>query len=182
MAKARQRTRQHGHKTCSKHISKNVRHSTQLRHAHTSSSTLPSSRSAVQTSSLNQKYMATSCSTSTNQTKSSLPNSTEKPLQKSTSKTGKTAGEVRHVQQLRTERNQQGQQPRSPRPIPRSHACHTARNLGIKHNPFHYDFKMRYVHYELPPKMIEKLEHLLRQGPEGSAERIAAKHPSGSVK
>lgn len=32
--------------------------------------------------------------------------------------------------------------------------------LRIKHNPFHYDFRMRYVHYELPPEIIEKLEHL----------------------
>jgi predicted nucleotidyltransferase len=32
--------------------------------------------------------------------------------------------------------------------------------LRIKHNPLHYDFKMRYIHYELPPEVIEKLEHL----------------------
>ena len=32
--------------------------------------------------------------------------------------------------------------------------------LRIKHNPFHYDFKMRYVHYELPQRVIEKLERL----------------------
>ncbi|MCJ7423187.1 hypothetical protein MUP01_02825 [Candidatus Bathyarchaeota archaeon] len=32
--------------------------------------------------------------------------------------------------------------------------------LRIKHNPFHYDFKMRYVHYELPQRLIEKLERL----------------------
>lgn len=32
--------------------------------------------------------------------------------------------------------------------------------LRIKHNPFHYDFKMRYVHYELPPETVEKLDHL----------------------
>lgn len=32
--------------------------------------------------------------------------------------------------------------------------------LRIKHNPLHYDFKMRYVHYEFPSEIIEKLEHL----------------------
>jgi predicted nucleotidyltransferase len=32
--------------------------------------------------------------------------------------------------------------------------------LRIKHNPFHYDFKMRYVHHELPPETIDKLDHL----------------------
>lgn len=32
--------------------------------------------------------------------------------------------------------------------------------LRIKHNPLHYDFKMRYVHYELPPEVVEKLDHL----------------------
>lgn len=32
--------------------------------------------------------------------------------------------------------------------------------LRIKHNPFHYDFKMRYVHYELPPKIVQRLERL----------------------
>jgi len=32
--------------------------------------------------------------------------------------------------------------------------------LRIKHNPFHHDFKMRYVHYELPPEKVRKLEHL----------------------
>jgi predicted nucleotidyltransferase len=32
--------------------------------------------------------------------------------------------------------------------------------LRIKYNPFHYDFKMRYVHYELPPETTMKLEHL----------------------
>jgi len=32
--------------------------------------------------------------------------------------------------------------------------------LRIKHNPVHYDFKMRYVHYELPPETIKKLERL----------------------
>jgi hypothetical protein len=32
--------------------------------------------------------------------------------------------------------------------------------LRINHNPFHYDFKMRYVHYELPPDTIKKLERL----------------------
>lgn len=32
--------------------------------------------------------------------------------------------------------------------------------LRIKHNPFHHDFKMRYIHYELPPRVIRKLEHL----------------------
>jgi hypothetical protein len=32
--------------------------------------------------------------------------------------------------------------------------------LRIKHNPVHYDFKMRYVHYELPQRVIQKLEDL----------------------
>jgi len=32
--------------------------------------------------------------------------------------------------------------------------------LRIKHNPLHYDFKMRYIHYELPSEITEKLEHL----------------------
>ena len=29
--------------------------------------------------------------------------------------------------------------------------------LRIRHNPVHYDFKMRYVHYELPPEVVEIL-------------------------
>lgn len=59
------------------------KHSTDLkRQANTSSSTLPSSQSVAQTSSSNQEYMATPCSTSTNRTKSSFPCSTERPLQK----------------------------------------------------------------------------------------------------
>jgi len=32
--------------------------------------------------------------------------------------------------------------------------------LRIRYNPFHYDFKMRYIHYELPSKIIRKLKHL----------------------
>jgi tetratricopeptide (TPR) repeat protein len=32
--------------------------------------------------------------------------------------------------------------------------------LRIKHNPVHYNFKMEYIHYELPSEMIKKLEHL----------------------
>jgi hypothetical protein len=32
--------------------------------------------------------------------------------------------------------------------------------LRIKHNPLHYDFRMRYVHYELPSDVIKKLESL----------------------
>jgi predicted nucleotidyltransferase len=32
--------------------------------------------------------------------------------------------------------------------------------LRMKHMPLHYDFKMRYVHYELPRKTILKLEDL----------------------
>jgi hypothetical protein len=32
--------------------------------------------------------------------------------------------------------------------------------LRMMHNPFHYDFKMRYVHYELPPDVIKRLEWL----------------------
>ena len=30
--------------------------------------------------------------------------------------------------------------------------------LRIKYSPFHYDFKTRYIHYELPPKIIKKLK------------------------
>ena len=32
--------------------------------------------------------------------------------------------------------------------------------LRAKHSPFHHDFRMRYVHYELPSKTIKKLENL----------------------
>jgi hypothetical protein len=32
--------------------------------------------------------------------------------------------------------------------------------LRIKHNPIHYNFRMEYVHYELPSEVIEKLERL----------------------
>lgn len=32
--------------------------------------------------------------------------------------------------------------------------------LRIKHNPLHYNFKMHYVHYELPPKTVKKLLRL----------------------
>ena len=32
--------------------------------------------------------------------------------------------------------------------------------LRIKYNPAHYDFKMRYIHYELPPRVVRKLENL----------------------
>jgi len=32
--------------------------------------------------------------------------------------------------------------------------------LRIKYNPFHYDFKTRYIQYELPKEIIEKLENL----------------------
>ncbi len=32
--------------------------------------------------------------------------------------------------------------------------------LRIKHNPVHYDFKMRYVHYELPSEVVERLVNL----------------------
>lgn len=32
--------------------------------------------------------------------------------------------------------------------------------LRIKHNPIHHNFRMRYVHYELPPETIKKLENL----------------------
>lgn len=32
--------------------------------------------------------------------------------------------------------------------------------LRMKHKPFHYDFKMRYVHYELPSDVIARLERL----------------------
>ena len=32
--------------------------------------------------------------------------------------------------------------------------------LRIKYNPTHYDFKTRYIHYELPPEIVERLKHL----------------------
>ncbi|HEV2118540.1 MAG TPA: hypothetical protein VGS11_00295 [Candidatus Bathyarchaeia archaeon] len=32
--------------------------------------------------------------------------------------------------------------------------------LRIKYCPAHYDFKMRYIHYELPPRTVRKLENL----------------------
>ena len=32
--------------------------------------------------------------------------------------------------------------------------------LRIKHNPLHYDFKLRYVHYELPEGVVKRLEPL----------------------
>jgi hypothetical protein len=32
--------------------------------------------------------------------------------------------------------------------------------LRIKHSPLHHDFKMRYIHYELPPKIVDRLRHL----------------------
>jgi len=32
--------------------------------------------------------------------------------------------------------------------------------LRIKHNTIHYNFKMEYLHYELPPETLKKLEHL----------------------
>lgn len=31
--------------------------------------------------------------------------------------------------------------------------------LRIRHNPVHYNFKMRYIHYELPSDTTEKLKH-----------------------
>ncbi len=33
-------------------------------------------------------------------------------------------------------------------------------SLRLKHNPLHYDFKMRYVHYELPPDVLNRLREL----------------------
>jgi hypothetical protein len=32
--------------------------------------------------------------------------------------------------------------------------------LRMKHSPIHYDFKTRYIHYELPPQVTEKLQEL----------------------
>ena len=32
--------------------------------------------------------------------------------------------------------------------------------LRIKHNPIHHEFRTRYIHYELPPLVVEKLEQL----------------------
>lgn len=34
------------------------------------------------------------------------------------------------------------------------------RALRIRFNPLHHDFKMRYIHYELPAKIIKRLKHL----------------------
>ena len=31
--------------------------------------------------------------------------------------------------------------------------------LRINYNPVHHDFKMRYIHYELPPETIKRLKH-----------------------
>ena len=33
-------------------------------------------------------------------------------------------------------------------------------SLRIKYNPFHHDFRMHYIHYELPSETIKKLERL----------------------
>jgi len=43
--------------------------------------------------------------------------------------------------------------------------------LRIKNNPFHYDFKTRYVHYELPLKTIEKLKRLYSVADEKDLQR-----------
>jgi len=32
--------------------------------------------------------------------------------------------------------------------------------LRIRYNPIHYDFKMRYIHYELPSEIMKRLKHL----------------------
>lgn len=32
--------------------------------------------------------------------------------------------------------------------------------LRIRYNPLHYDFRMRYIHYELPSEIVKKLERL----------------------
>ena len=32
--------------------------------------------------------------------------------------------------------------------------------LRIKHSPMHYDFRMRYVHYDLPKDVVKRLETL----------------------
>jgi hypothetical protein len=32
--------------------------------------------------------------------------------------------------------------------------------LRIRHNPFHHNFRMHYIHYELPSDIVKKLEHL----------------------
>ncbi len=32
--------------------------------------------------------------------------------------------------------------------------------LRIKHDPLHHDFRLSYVHHELPHEIIKKLEHL----------------------
>jgi len=32
--------------------------------------------------------------------------------------------------------------------------------LRVRYNPFHYDFKLRYIHYELPQQIIQELKDL----------------------
>jgi len=32
--------------------------------------------------------------------------------------------------------------------------------LRIRHHPVHHDFRMRYIHYEVPSEIVERLEHL----------------------
>jgi len=32
--------------------------------------------------------------------------------------------------------------------------------LRLKNNPFHWDFRMHYIHYELPQEVVKRLEHL----------------------
>jgi len=38
--------------------------------------------------------------------------------------------------------------------------------LRIRHSPFHHNFRMHYIHYELPPEIVKKLEHLYFVGDE----------------
>ena len=55
--------------------------------------------------------------------------------------------------------------------------------LRIKHNPVHYDFKMRYVYYELPPEVVERLVNLhFVKNMERIFRKNIAKQKSGSLR
>jgi hypothetical protein len=54
--------------------------------------------------------------------------------------------------------------------------------LRIKHNLLHHDFKMRYIHYELPHETIKKLGRLYFVKDPRIYRKNTAKHPNGSVK
>jgi hypothetical protein len=54
--------------------------------------------------------------------------------------------------------------------------------LRIKHNPIHYNFKMEYLHYELPSETIKKLEHLYFVKDEKDLQKNTARQLSGSIR